>query len=89
MPSSRDDACCDRAIEGVRIHVDAVPGAELAIAGSLERRTRMDQREVDVEEDGLCHRSSSDGPATAIGGTIGMEDLGGRSRDLIDRHATG
>ncbi len=30
-----------------------MPRAELAVADTLERRTRMDQREIDIEEDGF------------------------------------
>ena len=42
----------DRAVEGQRVDGDVVPRTEVTVADALERRARVDQREVDVEEDG-------------------------------------
>ena len=47
-----------RVAEPVGVHRDAMPGAEVAIAGAEKRVARMDQREVDVEEDRARHVTS-------------------------------
>src|SRR5438105_5416112 len=55
----------DGVAESRRLDAEAVPGGKLAIAFALKSRPRIDQREVDVEEDGprpAVHRLY--GPAT-------------------------
>src|ERR1043166_1039560 len=51
-------------VEAVRVDRHTVARAEVAVPGSAERRARVDEREVDVEE----HRrhGSAYGPATTI-----------------------
>ena len=44
-----------RGFETQRVHVHAVAAAELAIPLAAKRRARIDEGEVDVEEDGACH----------------------------------
>src|SRR5581483_7077250 len=53
----------DRGLEPRRIHLDAVAPAEGAVPLAVERRARIDQREVDVEEH-RARRHSAYGPAT-------------------------
>ena len=55
-----------RRVEPRRIDRDAVAGAELLVALALERRAGIDQREIDVEEDGAGH-AGLNGSGRAIG----------------------
>ena len=62
----------NRSIECGRVDVDAVTGAEITIAIRLKRWTRLDQGEVDVEEDSAgrtpgdyAGHAAPSGPATA------------------------
>src|SRR6185503_20413310 len=43
----------DRAAERVDVDLHAVAGGKPPVPFAAERRTRIDQREIDVEEDGL------------------------------------
>ena len=76
-----------RAAECLGIDRDVVPRAEVAVADALKRRTRVDQREVDVEEDGagdrrLClhYLMLATGPATATAASSGCRSSAAAAR---------